>query len=109
MILGSALDILQAGQPPRAIFVNYPLGFESGRFKDKHNQYQVVASALQGLMTMKTPQIEVLPFEWQAGWAMLNAREEGENDQRSERDATPQYQTEEDRAAAEQPPSGLDF
>jgi hypothetical protein len=35
MILGSAMDILQAGRPPRVKFVNYPLGFESVRFRDE--------------------------------------------------------------------------
>ncbi|MFT7133935.1 MAG: hypothetical protein ACI81O_002654 [Cyclobacteriaceae bacterium] len=103
LILGSGLDILQAGRPPRAQFVNYPLGFESGRFQDRDNQYEVVASALQGFDTMKAPQIDTLPFEWQAGWEMLHARERGKSDQRSKRDTTPQYQTEEDRRAAEQP------
>jgi len=102
LILGSGLDILQAGRPPRAQFVNYPLGFEAGRFQDKGNQYEVVASALQGFETMQTPQIETLPFEWQAGWEMLHAREQGKHDQRSERDTTPRYQTAEDRRAAEQ-------
>jgi hypothetical protein len=104
LILGSGLDILQAGQPPRAKFVNYPLGFESGRFQDTNNQYEVVKSALQGFETMTSPQIDLLPFEWQAGWDMLYAREQDKHDQRSERDTTPQYQTEEDRAAAEQSP-----
>jgi hypothetical protein len=52
---------------------------------------------------MKAPQIDTLPFEWQAGWEMLHARERGKSDQRSKRDTTPQYQTEEDRRAAEQP------
>jgi hypothetical protein len=103
LILGSGLDILQAGQPPRAKFVNYPLGFESGRFQDTDNQYEVVATALQGFEAMEAPQIEILPFEWLAGWEMLHARERDKNDQRSQRDTTPQYQTEEDRAAAERP------
>jgi hypothetical protein len=103
LILGSALDILQAGRPPRAQFVNYPLGFESGRFQDRDNQYAVVARALLGFDTIKAPQIDTLPFEWQAGWEMLDARERGKSDQRSERDTTPQYQTQEDRLAAEQP------
>jgi hypothetical protein len=103
LILGSALDILQAGRPPRAQFVNYPLGFESGRFQDRDNQYEVVASALQGFDTIKAPKIDTLPFEWQAGWDMLQARERGKSDQRSERHNTPQYQSEEDRRAAEKP------
>jgi len=101
LILGSGLDILQAGQPPRAQFVNYPLGFESGRFQDKVDQYEVVASALQGFETMTAPGVETLPFEWIAGWEMLRERERGKLDQRSVRNTTPQYQCDQDRIAAE--------
>ena len=30
VVAGSALDILQAGQPPRSVFVDYPLGHSVG-------------------------------------------------------------------------------
>lgn len=101
LILGSALDILTAGKPPRAKFVNYPLGFESGRFEDRQNQFDVVAEALRGFDEMTTPGIEPLPFEWQPGWDMVNERERGKLDHRSPRTTTPQYQTELDRLIAE--------
>ncbi len=101
LILGSCLDILQAGKPPRAQFVNYPLGFESGRFHDQENQLAVVQQALHGFNTMTTPGIEPLPFAWQAGWDLVNQREQGKLDQRSPRDASPQYQSEEDRVLGE--------
>ena len=100
LILGSALDILTAGKPPRAMFINYPLGFEAGRFRDKQNQLDVVGRALGGFETMTGPAIETMPFEWQAGWAMVNAREKGKLDLRSERYSEPRYQTEADRLAA---------
>ncbi len=99
LILGSALDILTAGRPPRAQFLNYPLGFESGRFKDKGNQLAVVASALQGFTSAG---IETLDYSWPEGWTMINEREKGKLDQRSPRTTEPQYQNEEDRIAAEQ-------
>ncbi|MDE0443394.1 MAG: hypothetical protein OXL38_14895 [Gammaproteobacteria bacterium] len=101
LILGSALDILKAGKPPRAEFVNYPLGFESGRFEDRRNQFDVVAQALRGFDEMKSPGIEPLSFEWRRGWDMVNERERGKLDHRSPRTTTPQYQTEEDRLMAE--------
>lgn len=101
LILGSALDILQAGQPPRAKFLNYPLGFESGRFQDKQNQLDVVRAALKGFDAMNSPGIEPLPFEWLEGWQLVDEREKGKLDLRSERHASPQYQTEEDRQLAE--------
>ena len=101
LILGSGLDILEAGKPPRAQFVNYPLGFETGRFQDKANQFDVVADALKGFESMTTAGIEPLNYEWQAGWDMLHERERGKLDSRSPRDTNPQYQTEEDRVLAE--------
>ena len=101
LILGSALDILEAGRPPRAMFVNYPLGFESGRFRDSQNQYDVLRSALMGFDGMKEPAVEPLPFEYPDGWQMLYERERGKPDQRSPRTTEPQYQNEEDRIAAE--------
>ena len=101
LILGSALDILDAGKPPRAKFVNYPLGFESGRFRDRQNQLDVVAAALRGFDEMTAPGIEPLAFEWQQGWHMVHEREKGKLDHRSPRTTTPQYQTEEDRLLAD--------
>lgn len=101
LILGSGLDILEAGKPPRARFVNYPLGFESGRFKDKQNQFDVVARALSGFDSMTDPDIEPMDFEWVAGWDMVHEREKGKLDHRSPRNTIPQYQTEEDRLLAE--------
>ena len=101
LILGSALDILKAGKPPRAKFVNYPLGFESGRFRDRQNQFDVVAEALRGFDEMTSPGVELLSYEWHLGWDMVHAREKGKLDHRSPRTTTPQYQTEEDRLMAE--------
>ena len=101
LILGSGLDIMRAGRPPRAKFVNYPLGFSSGRFRDKRDQFDVVAEALEGFNTMTSPSIEPMAFEWLAGWEMVWSRERGKLDHRSPRDTTPQYQTEEDRLMAE--------
>ena len=103
LILGSALDILKAGRPPRAKFVNYPLGFESGRFRDRQNQFDVVAEALKGFDQMTSPGVDPLSFEWPLGWDMVNEREKGKLDHRSLRTTTPQYQTVEDRLMAEGP------
>ena len=105
LILGSALDILEAGKPPRAMFVNYPLGFESGRFKDKTDQLGVVRKALKGFSdipssNLSSSNIVPMDFDWQAGWDMLQEREKGKLDNRSPRTTEPQYQTEDDRLAA---------
>ena len=101
LILGSALDILEAGQPPRAKFLNYPLGFESGKFEDKINQLEVVREALSGFETIEKPSIQKMGFEWPEGWELIKKREEGILDLRSPRNEIPQYQSEDDRLAAE--------
>ena len=100
LILGSALDILEAGQPPRAKFLNYPLGFESGKFEDKINQLEVVRQALSGFETIEKPSILKMEFEWPEGWELIKKREEGILDLRSPRNEIPQYQSEDDRLAA---------
>jgi hypothetical protein len=83
------------------MFVNYPLGFESGRFGDKTDQFAVVRQALGGFESITTPTIESMDFEWQAGWDIVNKREKNTLDSRSQRTTEPQYQTEADRRAAE--------
>jgi hypothetical protein len=101
--LGSALDILEAGRPPRVQFLNFPLGFESGPYKDKATQLEVVRSALSGFETMTSSGINTLDFSWDAGWDLIRNRENtvDSDDSRSPRNTDPQYQTEEDRKAAE--------
>lgn len=99
LILGSALDILEAGQPPRAKFLNYPLGFETGKFEDKINQLEVVREALSGFETIEKPSILKMEFEWPEGWELIKKREEGILDLRSPRNEIPQYQSEADRLA----------
>ena len=74
---------------------------ESGRFRDKADQLSVVREALRGFDEMKSAGIHTLDFEWTAGWDMIREREKGKLDQRSPRTTEPQYQTEEDRIAAE--------
>ena len=101
LILGSALDILEAGQPPRAKFLNYPLGFESGKFEDKINQLEVVRQALSGFETIEKPSILKMEFDWPEGWELIKKREKGILDLRSPRNEIPQYQSEADRLAAE--------
>ena len=101
MILGSGLDILEAGKPPRAMFLNYPLGFEAGRPFDEENQREVVRAAVAGFDSMKSPGIETLDFTWDAGWERIASKSGADTDQRSSRDTTPRYQTDLDRELAE--------
>ncbi|MCZ6502239.1 MAG: hypothetical protein O6945_06980 [Gammaproteobacteria bacterium] len=104
LIMGSALDILEAGNPPRVQFLNFPLGFETGPFRDKQTQLDVVRQGLAGFESFTEPGIKSLPFSWDEGWELVNHRERNtkSSDSRSPRNTEPQYQTEEDRLLAEQ-------
>ena len=101
--LVSALDIVQSVNPPRAAFLDYPLGHTAGRPGDPAEQYAVTRQAVACLETITTPRsIETLPFQWAQDeqWKRdLFERDAG--DLRPPRDATPRYQTEEDRRLAE--------
>lgn len=102
MCLGSALDIFQSGQPPRATFVDYPLGHSAGKPFDPADQNAIVRAALQGLETMSRPaEIRALPNRWDAEgeWQREAGRTSGA-DTRRPRDETPQFQHSADREAA---------
>lgn len=103
LIIGSALDILEAGRPPRVQFLNYPLGFEAGPFQDKSAQLDVIRQGLKGFELFKAPGINKLTYTWNEGWDLVRNRENSEqgDDQRSPRNTEPQYQTDEDRLAAQ--------
>lgn len=103
LILGSGLDIMQAGRPPRATFLNYPLGFEAGIPFDEDNQLAVLSAAVAAFDRMDSAGFETLDFNWQAGWEMINRRnrESTGTDQRSPRNTEPRYQTVKDRVLAE--------
>ncbi|TDJ69544.1 MAG: hypothetical protein E2O35_01180 [Proteobacteria bacterium] len=101
--VASALDIIKAGRPPRAVFVDYPLGHTVGRPFDPDNQRAVVRGALSAFEAITTPG-DIMPLNIR--WSDSNdwKNEMGENntgDTRAPRDSTPQYQTDEDRIAAE--------
>ncbi|MSQ55411.1 MAG: hypothetical protein EXR31_08600 [Betaproteobacteria bacterium] len=102
MCLGSALDIIECGRPPRATFVDYPLGHSAGKPLDTGDQLEVVRAALRGLEDMQQPgEIRILPNRWDANdaWRQDAARDKG-GDTRQPRDETPQFQHAADREAA---------
>lgn len=103
LILGAALDIMQAGQPPRGVFLDYPLGHSSGKPHDPADQYAVVRAALAAFDDISEPgTIRRLPNRWSAdeGWKVAAMPTSG-GDTRQPRDTSPQYQFPEDRLAAE--------
>ncbi len=101
--MGSGLDILKAGDPPRARFLNYPLGFEAGQPFNEDNQLAVLAAAISGFDEMTGPGIEPVDFSWEQGWQMISDRDKDSvgSDLRSGRDTSPRYQTQRDRELAE--------
>ena len=63
----SAYDITQAVNPPRAVFVDYPLGHQTGKPDDPDNQRAIVGDALAAFETMSKPgTIVELPYVWDA-------------------------------------------
>ena len=102
MCLGSAHDILASGRPPRATFVDYPLGHTSGKPFELIDQLDIVRKALQGLETITEPgEIRLLSNKWdRSGEWKKGASHNHGLDTRRPRDESPQFQRESDRDAA---------
>ncbi|MGE0422455.1 MAG: hypothetical protein AB7O88_09340 [Reyranellaceae bacterium] len=102
LCLGSALDILEAGAPPRAAFVDYPLGHSAGKPFDRADQVRVLRAALAAFATIDAPSTIVrIEGRWpDDAWRAAASATSG-SDTRMPRDTTPQYQTEDDRRLAE--------
>lgn len=61
----SALDITQAVNPPRAVFVNFPLGHQTGKPHEPELQRRIVRDAMEAFQTIAEPATIVqLPYEW---------------------------------------------
>lgn len=102
VMLASAFDIVEAVNPPRALFLDYPLGHTAGRPGDKAEQKAILRRALSALESMPGPGIQRLEYRWAEtdDWKrrLVDAPAE---DKRAPRDLTPRYQTDEDRRLAE--------
>jgi hypothetical protein len=61
----SALDITQSVNPPRAVFINFPLGHQTGKPHQPELQRQIVRHALTAFETIDRPgAILQLPYVW---------------------------------------------
>ena len=61
----SAWDITASILPPRAVYVHYPLGHQTGKPDDPAGQKEIVRAALEAAPTMQRPGAIVrLPFRW---------------------------------------------
>ena len=103
LCMASALDIIRAGKPPRAVFIDYPLGHTMGKPFDKKDQKRIMREALSVFDNAREPTALIdLQLSWadDESWKerAMNAHD---GDQRSPRDDIPRYQCDEDRLLAE--------
>lgn len=99
--MGSALDIIEAVNPPRIAFLDFPLGHTTGPALEPGLQREILLEALEGFSSMTEPgSVKKLPFVWPEDPSWKEAARQG-GDFRLERYDTPQYQHEEDRGRAE--------
>lgn len=97
----SALDITRAVNPPRAAFLDYPLGHTTGKPHEPAEQRDILRQALEGFTTLTVPgTVLMLPFQWSEAEAWKETAQRGPDD-RLPRYDTPQYQHAEDRRRAE--------
>ena len=105
----SAYSITRSANPPRAVYLDFPLGHTTGKPHDPDGQRQILRDAFRHFASIDTPgEIVTLPYEWDDddAWkdrVMRPSTESGDDheDDRVERYDTPQYQTERDRELAE--------
>ncbi len=65
LCMSSALDITQAVKPPRSVFVNFPLGHQTGKPHDPALQRSILRDAFGALETMTGPgAVVTLPYVW---------------------------------------------
>ena len=65
LCMTSALDITQSVKAPRAVFVNFPLGHQTGRPNDPAIQRAIVRDAMRAFESISTPgEIVQLPYVW---------------------------------------------
>ncbi len=111
--MSSARSITRAVNPPRAVYLDYPLGRTAGKPLDTDNQRAVLRDTLAAFAAIDRPGTIVdLDYEWQPddSWKDRVMRPDpdkpggdggGHDDDRVARFDTPQYQTEADAAAAD--------
>ena len=98
--------------PPRAVYVDFPLGHTAGKPHDPELQDAIIEAALSAFETIEDPGgVISLPFRWAENddWKDSVMRPQTSSDSpgaehrddRRPRAAEPQYQSEADRIAAE--------
>lgn len=105
--MSSAYSITAAVNPPRAVYLDFPLGHTAGRPHDEALQRRILRDTLDALVAIDAPgTIRRLPYRWSEddAWkdAVMRPDPGGSTeDDRVRRHPDPQYQNDEDRFAAE--------
>ena len=105
--MSSAYSITTAVRPPRAVYLDFPLGHTAGRPHDVVLQRRILRDTLDALVTIDLPgTIRRLAYRWAEddAWKDSVMRPEpgaSSEDDRVKRHPDPQYQCEEDRTAAQ--------
>ena len=110
----SARTITAAANPPRSVFVDLPLGHTTGLPNDPDGQRRLLTEGLEAAVAITEPGTIVdLPYryiddDWKAnplGWSRkrqnAGSASKRSGDSRTGRSSEPQYQNDDDRAAAE--------
>jgi len=101
LCMTSALDITRSVNPPRAAFLDYPLGHTTGKADDRSLQRAILVEALDAFTSLSVPgSVKMLPFRWSEDEQWKRSALAG-GDDRQPRYDTPQYQSEDDRRRAE--------
>jgi len=103
LVVGTALDIVKFGWPPRAVFMDVPLGHGGGPAFEPEGQLAIARDALTAFAGMQEPGgIVHLDHAWPGGDGWKDAAsDDGADDARQPRDLTPRYQLAADRQLAE--------
>lgn len=71
IVIGSARDILSQVKPPRSVFVDFPLGHQTGRPFHPGSQRAILKDALSALEAIQEPGTIIdLPYRWGAEFTM---------------------------------------
>ena len=93
----SSWVITASANPPRAAYLDYPLGHTAGRPNELGEQIEIATAALGLIESATEPGVIVpLPHRWPAEWKSVARLL---SDKRSERFDTPQFERPDDQAA----------
>ena len=99
--MSSALSITQSVNPPRAVFVDYPLGHTSGKPFAPAAQDSLLERTLNAFAEIKTPgEIRVFDDCWGDDDSWKIALTQFSADTRTDRQDQPQYQSADDARLA---------